>query len=178
MAKTCKICCHPRVREIEAELARNTLRMTASRFDVSVSSLHRHRYHAGALSEACDIANRLKTMIKDLDVISRQARKAHKWSSAVGALREKRECVLLLERFEIPLPASSPPREHHTARELLQKLAFLHRDSRAKLSHCPSLLNLFDRLVAGEEVSDIAWSALGNSVESIDQGDLTPGGPT
>jgi hypothetical protein len=129
MAQTCGICKHPRRPEIERALMGNVpYRKIEQLFQVNISTLSRHKEHAGELlgaargleSEEAKVADRLLAQIQALERRIKVGRKRNTPEAADLLLKISREIRALLElraRVQVPRPASRPTPQTMSSRD-------------------------------------------------------------
>jgi|ERR1017187_1628557 hypothetical protein len=110
MSRACTVCAHPKVEEINAEVARGlSNRDTARRFKVSKSAVDRHREHIlevlSRATEAKEVASadHLLAEVEALRIramsLLEKAEGESAFTAAAGLMREARGCLELLGRL-------------------------------------------------------------------------------
>ncbi len=111
MPRTCTICAHPNLQEIDESLVAGVpFRHIATRFDTSTGALQRHKndhlpavlvkgQESGEVARADDLLGQVRNLQqKALDIL-KTAEQAGDLKVALGAIREPRGCMDLLAKL-------------------------------------------------------------------------------
>ncbi len=111
MAKVCTVCNHPQRNEVDKALVNGeSLRMIGKRFDISYSSVNRHKEHIpGALAKAQkaievfkgdDLLREVMELQSRATAILDKAELAGDLPTALRAIREAKGCLELLAKMQ------------------------------------------------------------------------------
>lgn len=111
MARTCLVCNHNKLNEINKSLIDNeTNREIAKRFALSSAAVYRHRTNhlpplllkarqAGEIVEATSLMDRVERIMTRCETIAETATRTKDWFPAIAASRELRGCLELLGKL-------------------------------------------------------------------------------